>query len=243
MSPKPKIYSDKMELDVNQRYSAVHYWLKSRYGKATKCSNKSCQKWSKVYQWALKKGCKYEFNVKNFIQLCKSCHIKYDFKENTSKKMSESSRNTSKTQCIKGHVFSEQNTYTFTNSTGGLSRACKMCSKARCANYRNKKLIKNKITMQSNINTVLEEFEDKFTFLDYTGIRRISTFIANDRKLDEEYYEDDQTRMIKNFISTSIQQLLAQRDEEIIKMIEDTFYGANEPKIKDITNKIKQLGI
>jgi len=32
----------------------------------------------KKYVWALRHKCKYEFNRKNFIMLCMSCHTKYD---------------------------------------------------------------------------------------------------------------------------------------------------------------------
>lgn len=59
-------------------YSAVHYWLKKKYGKATKCENKECKGTSTNYEWAKKKECEYEKKRENFIMLCKSCHAKQD---------------------------------------------------------------------------------------------------------------------------------------------------------------------
>ena len=80
-------------------YHAIHKWLKSNYGKAKQCENIDCLNRSRVYEWALLKGKQYKYNRDNFMQLCKSCHIKYDFTEkgresirkfNTGKKQSKS---------------------------------------------------------------------------------------------------------------------------------------------------------
>ena len=63
----------------SKSYMHIHYWLESSYGKASKCENKKCkQKPTKRYEWALKKGYKYEKNVINFMQLCVPCHKIYD---------------------------------------------------------------------------------------------------------------------------------------------------------------------
>lgn len=62
-------------------YGSVHKWLYYWYGKANRCDNPNCPKACKYFSWALKKGREYEHNRDNFIQLCLSCHAKYDFTE------------------------------------------------------------------------------------------------------------------------------------------------------------------
>lgn len=72
----------------NPSYRAVHAWIRSYYGVATKCENPKCiyprkdkrgnlMLKPKAYQWANKSG-KYERDIKDFIQLCASCHKQYD---------------------------------------------------------------------------------------------------------------------------------------------------------------------
>ena len=68
------------------KYQAIHCWLRTNYGKANHCT--FCGGLFKKYQWALKKGFLYERNVNNYLQLCVSCHIKYDFTEEKGTKMS-----------------------------------------------------------------------------------------------------------------------------------------------------------
>ena len=74
----------------NPSYRAVHAWMIKEYGKANKCENKSCiypRKDSrgkimlkpKSYQWANKTG-KYLRDKNDFMELCASCHKKYDLK-------------------------------------------------------------------------------------------------------------------------------------------------------------------
>lgn len=73
-------------------YGSVHDWIKSQLGSATKCENPECVyprptrnktlTKPKVFDWALKKGRKYtDRQVDSFIQLCRSCHQRYDFQE------------------------------------------------------------------------------------------------------------------------------------------------------------------
>lgn len=62
-------------------YFAIHIWLKNHYGKAIRCEMDYCSGKSQTYQWALIKGKKYEHNVDNYMQLCRSCHAKYDYTE------------------------------------------------------------------------------------------------------------------------------------------------------------------
>lgn len=77
-------------------YNRIHYWIRSRYGVASKCEFiETCNRKSKSYDWALKKGCSHTKDVENYIQLCKSCHAIYDKKgigriisKETRKKMS-----------------------------------------------------------------------------------------------------------------------------------------------------------
>lgn len=73
-------------------YTAFHHWLRYHHGKAIKCENKSCyyprkmRKQNRItlvvkpsmFQWALLKGKEHEQKRENYIQLCPSCHTKYD---------------------------------------------------------------------------------------------------------------------------------------------------------------------
>lgn len=63
----------------SKEYRSIHDWLQYKYGKAVKCENPNCSKLNHKYDWALKRNYKYEKNIENFIQLCRVCHIKYDF--------------------------------------------------------------------------------------------------------------------------------------------------------------------
>lgn len=59
-------------------YFTLHSWTLRIFGKAQKCENKLCLKRSKTFDWALRRDHKYERGVKNFMQLCRSCHTRYD---------------------------------------------------------------------------------------------------------------------------------------------------------------------
>ncbi len=71
-----------------RQYNSLHAWVRNNYGNATYCS--FCGKDGRKYEWALKKGCKYEKKIENFMQLCKHCHKNYDLTESTKRKISES---------------------------------------------------------------------------------------------------------------------------------------------------------
>lgn len=73
-----------------KEYTAIHKWLRDTYGKANHCEN--CSNHSKRFDWALKKGCMYERNKESFIQLCRSCHLKYDFTQERRDKISISQK-------------------------------------------------------------------------------------------------------------------------------------------------------
>lgn len=58
--------------------SSKHSWL-TRHFKKEKCEH--CKKTTGPFDWALKKGCIYDHKRENFIVLCRSCHLKYDYTE------------------------------------------------------------------------------------------------------------------------------------------------------------------
>lgn len=66
-------------------YSSVHGWLRRNFGYPQKCEHcgkvgsRPKRKWT--IEWALKRGCLYKHDRNNFMQLCNSCHKKYDFSE------------------------------------------------------------------------------------------------------------------------------------------------------------------
>jgi hypothetical protein len=57
-------------------YAGKHSWLHSRYGRANHCALNACHKSSR-YHWANISG-RYSRAVRDFIQLCPSCHRKFD---------------------------------------------------------------------------------------------------------------------------------------------------------------------
>jgi hypothetical protein len=60
-------------------YTAFHQWIRRHYGKANHCENPDCRyKNPKRYEWALIHGYEHDHKRKNYWQLCKSCHVKYD---------------------------------------------------------------------------------------------------------------------------------------------------------------------
>ncbi len=78
----------KQKLSLSQ-YTKIHSTLKHKYGKATKCENAECRyKNPRRFEWALKKGHKYSTDRDDFIQLCPSCHRKYDETEERRQKLS-----------------------------------------------------------------------------------------------------------------------------------------------------------
>jgi hypothetical protein len=76
------------------KYFGIHGWLKRTYGAAKVCQNPDCEfKDAKKFEWALKKGRKYEKNVGNFLQLCVTCHRRYDETEDSKANKSFAARN------------------------------------------------------------------------------------------------------------------------------------------------------
>ena len=76
----------------SRHYASVHQWLKRVYGRSNRCENPNCSGTSKVFDWALKKGCFYEKVRDNFFMLCRGCHIAYDATMEANTKRSQSMR-------------------------------------------------------------------------------------------------------------------------------------------------------
>ena len=61
-------------------YTALHQWLYKQVGQPKKCQH--CRRVDlKQYYWA-NKNHTYKRNIKDWIRLCPSCHIKYDLLNN-----------------------------------------------------------------------------------------------------------------------------------------------------------------
>lgn len=75
----------------NIGYISIHSWNNSHYPKSGKCTN--CNQHKKTV-WALKKGKKHKRGIKNYKELCQSCHIKYDMTEGWTKKSIEALKKT-----------------------------------------------------------------------------------------------------------------------------------------------------
>ena len=59
-------------------YKGIHHWLNREFGKAKKCENCRTRK-AKLYEWSKLKNKQYKRKRENFWQLCRSCHIIYDW--------------------------------------------------------------------------------------------------------------------------------------------------------------------
>lgn len=70
----------KCGIDSNE-YRRVHGWLSYNFGTAKRCESPTCSGESKKYQYALIKGKEYSKVRENFMMLCISCHLKYDWDE------------------------------------------------------------------------------------------------------------------------------------------------------------------
>lgn len=55
---------------------SVHRWIDNNYGKPKKCEKCNTEQ-AKRYDWANKSG-KYLRDIKDFVRLCRSCHVKMD---------------------------------------------------------------------------------------------------------------------------------------------------------------------
>jgi hypothetical protein len=59
-------------------YVSSHNRIRLLFGKAKHCENKKCDKKSKVFEWCHIKRKKHNGEKNSYIQLCRSCHRKYD---------------------------------------------------------------------------------------------------------------------------------------------------------------------
>lgn len=68
-------------------YARAHYWLRRNYGMMPICEADNCKNKSKKFDWALKKGKVHGKIRENYIRLCRSCHMKYDWNEDKQKRL------------------------------------------------------------------------------------------------------------------------------------------------------------
>lgn len=84
----------------------LHKKLANKHGKAIKCEMCKVEGRSK-YEWALKKGKEYSANPDDYMQLCCSCHRKYDYTEQQKSKISKAHKGRKKgLASIRKFVFS-----------------------------------------------------------------------------------------------------------------------------------------
>jgi len=115
---------NKEDKNFRSFYGSVHVWLRHKYGAATHCENKECPGVSTNYQWAKLSGVEYDYKRENFIQLCRSCHAKYDSTEKSKQKLRDY-RLSKFTHCPQGHPLSGDNLYSPPKSPN--HRGCKKC--------------------------------------------------------------------------------------------------------------------
>ena len=67
-------------------YAAFHIWILKYYGNANKCDNREnktldfeCSDSTNNFEWAKIKGRRYSRDREDYLQLCVSCHRKYDY--------------------------------------------------------------------------------------------------------------------------------------------------------------------
>lgn len=71
-----------MEIADRRNYWRVHTWLIKFHSKNGVCEMQGCQvETPSRTEFALKRGYTYEKKRENFLELCPSCHRKYDYTE------------------------------------------------------------------------------------------------------------------------------------------------------------------
>jgi hypothetical protein len=128
----PKHYNNDRKAYIN-----IHSWLCRNFGRARRCEH--CKKKKHFYQWALKHGCRYEKNINNFLQLCVSCHKKYDQTPGSRKNNSEGQKTADKSYCWKGVALldplTEEVIHTFPN-VRGAAKQLQISHTAICLNLK-----------------------------------------------------------------------------------------------------------
>lgn len=108
-------------------YEAKHIWIRTHYGNATKCE-KCDGKNAKRFEWANISG-KYLRNIKDYMQLCPSCHRLMDRGN----------------KCRNGHKFTKENMWIRIIKKDGIKRTmrvCRECQKGYSRIYQAKQKIK-----------------------------------------------------------------------------------------------------
>jgi hypothetical protein len=103
-------------------YITQHQWIARNYGKASKCVECGTKK-SKRYHWANISG-NYQRDVKDYKQLCVSCHIKFNHINKYGDK------------CRRGHIRISKEGLRYKNGKW------KECPECRRENYKSRKEIK-----------------------------------------------------------------------------------------------------
>lgn len=111
----------------NAGYVAKHMWIKKHYGKANKCEKCGTKNTSR-YEWANISG-EYKRERSDYMQLCPSCHRKFDLR---------------KPYCKHGHLYTPETTYI--DSRG--FRQCRICREmaTRRRRYSEKHAKANKVS-------------------------------------------------------------------------------------------------
>lgn len=73
----------------NPNYATSHHWMVRYYGNPKACVGNECSGKSKKFDWALKRGKTASRNPKDYLTLCRSCHMKYDMTDDKRKVFSE----------------------------------------------------------------------------------------------------------------------------------------------------------
>lgn len=122
--PKSKDFWKSAKCPINATvYGRVHHWLRNNHGKANYCEGKECSGKIKKYEWAKKNDKEYECVRDNFMQLCISCHRKYEVTDEERKRRSERMKNKSGVKAIAyGHRPTEETKRKISESKTGKKR-------------------------------------------------------------------------------------------------------------------------
>jgi hypothetical protein len=77
-APKKNKAARGRHMKEHVKYSAIHMWVASKLGRPQKCEKcGGTDRSPRSYQWANISG-KYERDLKDWVRLCKPCHMKFD---------------------------------------------------------------------------------------------------------------------------------------------------------------------
>lgn len=110
-------------LNISQtEYRSIHQWIQDNYGKATSCVSADCSNKSKSFSWALVKGKSHERNIENYISLCASCHLLYDYDDERKEKMRKSMMGKNSV-LFKKQISIVKHSYRFGSTIADLAKA------------------------------------------------------------------------------------------------------------------------